>query len=103
MNASLFRSQLKTYAIKMGADLVGIAANSQFTGAPKGHSPADLMPNARSVIVLAQRLPRGVFNTHLLTAFTLVHQDAMKRLDHIAYKVACLSRRSWGRGNPDSG
>lgn len=100
MNTSLFRSQLKSYAIKMGADLVGIASTSQFAEAPKGHSPADLMPNARSVIVLAQRLPRGAFNTHLLTALTLVHQDAMKRLDHIAYKVACFLEDQGGEAIP---
>ena len=100
MNALFFRNRLKSYAVEMGADLVGIASNAQFIGAPKGHAPSDIMTKAGSVIVLATRLPSGVFNTHLLTAFTLAHQDAMKRLDYMAYKVACFLEDHGGEAVP---
>jgi epoxyqueuosine reductase QueG len=40
-----------------GADLCGIAPVERFSGAPAGHHPTDLLPDCRSVIVLACRFP----------------------------------------------
>jgi len=43
----------KNYARKLGADLVGIASAERFKNAPLKMSPEGLMPEAKSVIVVA--------------------------------------------------
>jgi len=55
MNAS----QVKEMARKFGADLVGIAPISRFAGIPRQHHPASIFPQAKCMIVLARRIPRG--------------------------------------------
>lgn len=41
----------------MGADLCGIADPKALCGAPKGFHPFDVMPECKSVIVIAQSFP----------------------------------------------
>lgn len=53
--------QLKDYALTTGLDLVGIANIERFVDAPKRMSPTAIFPEARSVIVTARRIPRGVY------------------------------------------
>jgi len=46
--------EIRTIGLKTGADLVGFApAEKLERGSPEGHRPSDLMPNAKSVVVLA--------------------------------------------------
>ncbi len=52
---------VKSFAKERGADLVGIASIDRFEGAPKEHHPASIFPDAKSVIVLGFRIPRGCF------------------------------------------
>lgn len=47
--------------MEQGADLVGIASIDRFDGAPKSMHPASIFPDAKSVIVLGFRIPRGCF------------------------------------------
>ncbi|MHB8103975.1 MAG: 4Fe-4S binding protein [Dehalococcoidales bacterium] len=51
---------IKTLAKEFGASLVGIASVERFEGAPPGHGPLDLMPQAKSVIVAGVRIPDPV-------------------------------------------
>lgn len=51
---------VKAFACAQGAHLVGIAPVERFQGAPQGHHPADLLPGARSVVVIAHRFPFGL-------------------------------------------
>jgi ferredoxin len=50
---------VKRIAKEMGADLVGITPMSRFEGAPKQMDPRYIMPNAKSMIVVAFRINRG--------------------------------------------
>ena len=52
--------KIKNLAKDFGATLVGIASVDRFGGAPSGHSPLDLMPQAKSVIVAGVRIPDPV-------------------------------------------
>ena len=48
--------KIKQTALKMGADSVGIAANSDFYNiVPKGYRPDDLLKGAKSVLVIGKR------------------------------------------------
>ena len=50
---------VKARAVELGADLVGIAAIERFAGLPPEENPAFIKPDARYVIVLGFRIPRG--------------------------------------------
>ena len=59
MNPSSTREELAALATKSGALTFGVAAAEAFTAAADGHRPADLLPGARSVIVVGGAKPRA--------------------------------------------
>ncbi len=52
--------ETKDAALKFGAHLVGITGTDRLEGAPAGFRATDIMPGARSVIVMAVGLPQGL-------------------------------------------
>ena len=58
--AKLTGKVIKTLAKDWGATLAGIASVERFEGAPPGHGPLDLVPEAKSVIVAGIRIPDPV-------------------------------------------
>jgi len=50
------KNDLRDLSIRLGADLFGVTSVDRLEGAPKGHRPRDVLPNARSVIVLAIKM-----------------------------------------------
>jgi epoxyqueuosine reductase QueG len=62
MTDSELTREVKEFALKQsGADLVGIADVGRFANAPRGHRPAELLPGAKSVIVMAARALDSTF------------------------------------------
>ena len=57
----MIAKDVKNYAKKRGADLVGIASVDRFEGAPKDMDPRYIFPEAKAVVVLGFRIPRGCF------------------------------------------
>jgi ferredoxin len=55
----LTAERVKAYAQARGLDLVGMANIERFEGAPERMHPASIMPNAKTVIVVARRILRG--------------------------------------------
>jgi len=55
----LSAGEVKRFALERGADLVGIASIERFDGAPAHMHPASIYPEAKSVVVIALRIPRG--------------------------------------------
>ncbi len=53
--------EVKEFAKKEGADLVGITSMDRFEGAPKQMDPRYIFPDAKALIVLGYRIPRGAF------------------------------------------
>lgn len=51
---------VKQLARDQQMDFVSIAPVERFAGAPKGHNPADLLDDARSVVTIGMRLSEGV-------------------------------------------
>ena len=49
------RSELEKQASDLGADLFGVTEAKRFAEAPPGHSPTDVLPGAKSVIVLGMK------------------------------------------------
>ena len=50
------KDEIKRIALMEGASKVGIASVESFVGAPRGHAPADFIPDAKSVISFGTRL-----------------------------------------------
>jgi ferredoxin len=55
----LTSAKLKEFAGKVGVDVLGVAPIERFEGAPPGRHPADLYPDAKSVITIGFRITRG--------------------------------------------
>ncbi|OGV52172.1 MAG: hypothetical protein A2X49_05860 [Lentisphaerae bacterium GWF2_52_8] len=53
--------EVKDYAIECGADLVGIANIERFAGAPLQSDPLQVMPEAKSMVVVGFRVFRGFY------------------------------------------
>jgi len=53
--------QIKQHALSRGLDLVGVANIERFENAPANMHPAAIFPEARSVIVVGKRIPRGTW------------------------------------------
>lgn len=82
-------SKLKSYALNLGADRVGIASIELLKDAPEGRSVADILPNAKSVVVIALRMLDSVVNTlpspiYMNTGYIIVNAE----LNRIAYQVS---------------
>lgn len=88
--ASDIKRELVKEATKLGIDLIGIAPAGRFAAAPQNHKPADIMPAAESVVVLAQRFLAGPMKSAHLTSYTAVHEGNIGRLDNTAYYLARL-------------
>lgn len=50
------KEDLKEMTMRLGADLFGVASADDFNDAPLGHRPEDILPNAKSVIVLGMKM-----------------------------------------------
>jgi epoxyqueuosine reductase len=57
----LMNNEIKEIASQSGADACGIANVDGFAAAPKGFRPADILSDARSVIVFGKQFPEGTY------------------------------------------
>ena len=60
LSENVTAAEVKALAKRLGADLVGISPMSRWEGAPKQNDPRYIFPGAKSMIVLAFRIPRGL-------------------------------------------
>lgn len=81
--------EIKQFAITKGADLVGVAPVERFQDAPEGRSPLDLLPEARSVIVVGVRALQDTLRPNLLLS-ALHHITLNLYHNQIAYDVGRL-------------
>ncbi len=58
------KAKLKEIALKEGADYFGVAPVSRWANATQGHKPTDLMPNAKSVVVIGIKIPQGAIESN---------------------------------------
>ncbi|MGE5405981.1 MAG: epoxyqueuosine reductase [Candidatus Saccharibacteria bacterium] len=83
------KNKIKAIAMNLGADLVGIASVERFAGAPEGFHPTDIVPQAKTVVVLAKVFPKEVLiNKRRLTAYKSAFDGLVSKLDSIALNLA---------------
>lgn len=75
-------------AKRLGIDLVGVASIKRLSSAPPHHKPTDIMNEAKSVIVLAQKCIHGSMANSHWTSYTLVHEGNDSRLNNAAYYLS---------------
>jgi len=83
------KSEITAETKRLGVDLIGITSSARLGEAPPNHRPTDMMPEAKSVIVLARKFLSGPTNSKHWTSYTAVHDGNIARLDNDAY---CISR-----------
>ncbi len=73
------KQQLKDYAVgALDMTSVGVTGVDRLSGAPEGHRPTDILPGARSVIVMGVRLSWGA-----IQAIFRAHEDGRRDLQCI--------------------
>jgi epoxyqueuosine reductase QueG len=91
---------VKEYGRNAGADVVGIAASTDFVLAPVGFSPTDVLAECLSVIVLGATFPAEVLNdiaeytasrNVMLTEMTNKAKAVAKRIRSDGYKTTVVS------------
>ena len=90
------KTELSQEARRLGVDLTGVASADRFAQAPEKHRPTALMPDARSVIVLARRMLSGPMKHDNWPGYTAVHDGNVARLDHDAYYLARFIEERYG-------
>ncbi|MDL2229062.1 hypothetical protein LJC14_02315 [Treponema sp. OttesenSCG-928-L16] len=91
---------VKGYCINAGADMAGIAAAKDFGMAPEGFKPADVLPECRSVIVLASTFSPEVLKdiaeytasrNARLSAMTAMAKNVAKQIKAVGYQTKVIS------------
>ena len=68
------KNEIKQYAMEhLDMDYCGITSVDRLSGAPEGHRPTDLLPDAKSVIVMAVKLSLGAVQT-----IFRAHEDGLR-------------------------
>ena len=99
MNQITLTRLVKEFAQENGAELVGIAPVERFEGAPAGHHPHDILPDAKSVVVGARPIPASVFESSA-TSYQMVMDVAHRHLDLLATQVALFLENKGGKAIP---
>lgn len=100
LRLATLKRRLKKFAFSKGADLVGIAPLDRFREAPEGHRPTDILPDAKTVVVCAKRIPESVATGGPATSYHQMMTVLHSQLDLIAYEVSTYVERLGGKAIP---
>ena len=91
MKYDLDSEHVKEQAKRFGADLVGIVSAktlNEFPPDPKWpQTPERISPHAKSVIVIAKRIPIGAFRAKTNIPVQHVDMLVLRAMDRAAYKI----------------
>ena len=80
--------QVKELTTSLGADLCGIASVERFSKAPAGFRPSDIYSEAKSVLVIAKRLPEAGFCSENPVPYTFTLSIVAQEVLHLMYRVS---------------
>ncbi len=80
--------EIKKLAGELGADLCGIATADRFADAPAGFHPADVLPGAKAVVVVAVRFPAGTLAAATTAPYMAVHNRLVGKVDDLTAALA---------------
>jgi len=88
--------EVKEIAYGFGADVCGIASVEKFAEAPQGFHPGDIFPDTKSVIVIAKRLPEGLFYTDNPVPYTTAKDVILHEVIRISCELSLELERNDG-------
>ena len=83
--------EVKEAALKFGVHLVGITGVDRIANAPQGFRATDIMPEAKSVVVMCIGLPQGLsdcWESSIWSYLYCGYAIPNKKLGHAAYNLA---------------
>jgi len=81
-------TQIKARALGLGAEVCGIANIERFTEAPRGFHPADLLNNAKSVIVVGSQFTKSVFASNSYCPHMHVREQLKAQIDSVTFRLS---------------
>ncbi|OHB63005.1 MAG: hypothetical protein A2Y77_10625 [Planctomycetes bacterium RBG_13_62_9] len=81
--------RIKDAAVALGADLCGIAPAARFAQAPASFHPRDLFPQAKSVVVVAKRVPEGPFHATSAIPYTTTNDVILLEVTRLVTSLCC--------------
>ena len=81
------KEKIRTYALSQGAHIAGFASAADFAEAPAGFRPTDIMPKAKTVMVLGKALSKGTVLSANKAVYTMQGATIIQELDALAQKV----------------
>jgi epoxyqueuosine reductase len=92
--------KIRQYALSAGTHLIGFANADDFGDAPEGFRPTDIMPVAKSVIVLGKALTAGTVCSNNKAVYTAQGETIVKDLDSLASQIAFFIEENGGSAVP---
>lgn len=80
----IHNEEIKNYLFQSGADLCGIAGIERFSDAPEGYHPTDVLPDCKSVIVIAKSFLVGTLACTITIPYTIVRNMISDTMDKMA-------------------
>ena len=83
-----FTREVRDFAkTQLGVDLFGVAGVDRFADAPAGHQPGELLPGAKSVIVMAGRMLDSTFLSSNPRVYVLRYSQLRLHYQDIGYEM----------------
>lgn len=80
--------KIKEIAKELGADLCGIAPVERFTDAPAGFHPCDVLPECKSVIVIAKKFLNSTLFANSTIPYSVVRNELSSKLNQMVISLA---------------
>jgi len=77
-------NEVKQILYGLGADLCGVAPIERFCEAPEGFHPLDVLPQCKSVVVIAKAFPAGTIHCKTTIPYTVTRNILSDVLDKIS-------------------
>jgi len=81
-------SAVRKYALREGADIVGVSSARSYDAAPKGYRPCDLMEGAKSVVSLAVVLPSAALENVPSREYSVSYTKGNDEANRIAFRLS---------------
>jgi epoxyqueuosine reductase len=80
--------EIKKIVYQFGANICGITSIDRFQNAPKGFHPADILSDAKSVIVFGKPFTKGSFISTSKAPYTLIRNQLIQYVDNLALNLS---------------
>jgi len=87
--------EVKKILYNLGADLCGIASIDRFSEAPEGFHPCDVLPQCKSVVVMAKAFPAGTIHCKTTIPYTITRNMLSDMLDKMSVQF-CIEMERHG-------